>query len=192
MGIIEDDTWRLPTENSNTQRNFEFGLFPAPVITSETSQYVAEIEYTEVGPYRPAPSVFFSILKPAVELAGDGAFDAAVEFLKFITAPDNLSMMVLEKKGAYLGAVKGCAVPPELNEWFNNSFPILPNFQWNIGDYLSTESRERANAIMEMWYKGMINDEEFYEQFEEEVQKGTDEYIASMGIDTTGWNIPEE
>lgn len=99
-------------------------------------------------------------------------------------------MMVLEKKGAYLGAVKGCAVPPELNEWFNNSFPILPNFQWNIGDYLSTESRERANAIMEMWYKGMINDEEFYEQFEEEVQKGTDEYIASMGIDTTGWNIP--
>lgn len=192
VGIIEDGTWRLPTENSNTQRNFEFGLFPAPVITSETSQYVAEIEYTEVGPYRPAPSVFFSILKPAVELAGDGAFDAAVEFLKFITAPDNLSMMVLEKKGAYLGAVKGCAVPPELNEWFNNSFPILPNFQWNIGDYLSTESRERANAIMEMWYKGMINDEEFYEQFEEEVQKGTDEYIASMGIDTTGWNIPEE
>ena len=162
VGIIEDGTWRLPTENSNTQRNFEFGLFPAPVINSETSQYEAEID------------------------------DAALEFFKFITSQDNLSMMVLEKKCDYLCAVKGCAVPPELNEWFNNSFPILPNFQWNIGDYLSTESRERANAIMEMWYKGMINDEEFYEQFEEEVQKGTDEYIASMGIDTTGWNIPEE
>ena len=127
-----------------------------------------------------------------MELAGDGAFDAAVEFLKFITAPDNLSMMVLEKKGAYLGAVKGCAVPPELNDWFNHSFPILPNFQWNVGDYLSTESRERANALMEMWYKGMVTDEEFYEQFEAEVQKGTDEYIEAMGIDTTGWNIPEE
>lgn len=192
VGIIEALTARLPSENSNTERDFEFGLFPAPVITSDTSEYVAEIEYTEVGPYRPAPAVFYSILKPAVELAGDGAFDAAVEFLKFITAPDNLSMMVLEKKGAYLGAVKGCAVPPELNDWFNNSFPILPNFQWNVGDYLSTESRERANALMEMWYKGMVTDEEFYEQFEAEVQKGTDEYIEAMGIDTTGWNIPEE
>ena len=45
---------------------------------------------------------------------------------------------------------------------------------------------------MEMWYKGMVTDEEFYEQFEAEVQKGTDEYIEAMGIDTTGWNIPEE
>lgn len=186
VAMIEDGLWRLPNELANTKRAFDFGMIPPPIITKDTTPLVADIAFTEQGPYQPAPGSFFSILKSSVEAHGTGVEEAAIAFIKFLTAPENMSLIVLEKKGAVLGSVKGAAVPPELDDWLSNSFPILPNVSWLPAS--EPEGRKNANKTFEMWMKGMIGDEEFAEQLNKFSQQDADQIIKSQNIDTTGWN----
>ena len=61
VAIIEDGIWRFPTENSNTERTFDFGMMAPPVI--QTSEYVDPVEFTEAGPYKPQPMEALTIVK---------------------------------------------------------------------------------------------------------------------------------
>ncbi|MFD0713062.1 ABC transporter substrate-binding protein [Paenibacillus sp. GCM10027626] len=186
LAMIEDGLWRLPQELSDTQRKFDFGMFPPPIVTDNSSPHAAKIEYTEQGPYQPAAQHMFNILEPSIKAhGGEGVRQAAVEFLKFLTTPENISMMVLEKKGAALGAVKGSEVPPELNDWFKNSFPKVDGTSWLSSP--TANGRTDLNRQLDMWFKGMIDDNTFYRDFDKAMKKDIDSYIQNNGINTEGW-----
>ncbi|MBB6670751.1 ABC transporter substrate-binding protein [Cohnella nanjingensis] len=186
LAMIEDGLWRLPQELSDTQRKFEFGMFPPPAVTDKTSPFAAKIEYTEKGPYQPAAQHTFNIIEPSIKAhGGEGVRQAAVEFLKFLTAPENVSMMVLEKKGSALGAVKGTQVPPELNDWFKNSFPIIDGTSWLSAP--TTNGRADLNRQLDMWFKGMIDDKTFYGNFDAALKKDISSYIKDNKVNTEGW-----
>ncbi len=187
VAMMEDGLWRYTKELSNTRRTFEFGLFPPPVVTAKSSTYVADVEFTEKGPYNPATQMSFNIIEPSIEAhGGNDVREAAIAFLKYASVPDNLSMMVLEKKGEFIGAVKGTKLPTELNDWFDNSFPKPYTATWGNMLYTS-KGRLALSKQLEQWVKGMIDDQTFYQQFDEAYKKDIEDYISNMGIDTSEW-----
>jgi len=187
VAMKQDGTWAIPGELSNTKRNFDFGMFPPPVVTKETSKYVVSIRFTVKGPYQPDPAVAFNIFEPSIKAhGGEGVKEAAVDFLKFMTTPDNLSQIILEF-GSQLGAVKGCKIPPQLQDWFNNSFPILPKAGWPTA--FTSEGHEVMSRLLDAWVRGMMKDDEFFQKFDDAQQKSADDAIKAQNIDTKGWKI---
>ncbi|MFD0715800.1 ABC transporter substrate-binding protein [Paenibacillus sp. GCM10027626] len=183
VAMREEGLWALQAENGNKQRSFEFGVVPAPPVTKATSPHVADVQYTEKGPFQPDPDLSLNILKPIVADNPD-LKEAAIAFLKYLTVPENISMMVLEQ-GASLGAVKGSEIPPLLNDWMNNSFPIMPKASWP--NAFTDEQGIALNKQFELWVKGEIDDQTFFAKCNEIQQKSADDYIKKMNVDTTGW-----
>jgi raffinose/stachyose/melibiose transport system substrate-binding protein len=128
-----------------------------------------------------------NIFKPTVE--GDPELlAAAVDFLQFLTTPENVSLMVLEH-GASIGAVKGAEIPPLLTEYFDNPFPKSLGTSWP-GAFTSEKNMELDKSL-ELWVKGETSDSKFYEEVNNIQQAGADAYIEIMDVDTTDWEISE-
>lgn len=190
VAMLEDLMGRLPQELSDTNRDFEFGMFPAPAITKDTYEYLPEVEYTENGPNKPSVQASFTILEPSVNAHGDGVKEAAVAFAKFMTVPENMSTVIQEKRGAVLGATKACPVPPELEDWMSHSFPIYAETSGWV-PVNGAEGRKNGNKLLEQWAIGEITDDEFAQRLNEESQKDADKLIKDLELDTTGWTIAE-
>ena len=94
-------------------------------------------------------------------------------------------MIVLEQKGKSIGFQKESEIPQELNEYFNQSFPKVPTFDWPGG--FTRSGSEKMSIMLEMWVKDQLTDAEFAQKFDEEFKKDIDEFIKNMGIDVTGW-----
>ncbi len=187
VAMMEDGVSRLALENADMTRTFEYGMFPAPIADSATSEYAADIEY-ETGPYQPPIANSFNIVRPAVE-GKKGREEAAVRFLQWITKPENTSQIVLEQQGQALGAVKGTAIPPALEEWFEQFFPRLPQTQWVLGPTI--DSTDMLSRYLEMWVSDYISDQEFLDQYDKILKEGVEAQIEGLGVDTTGWKKSE-
>ncbi len=183
VGFREDGMWILQSENSNKTRSFDFGVFPAPPISKDTTEYAADVKYTEKGPYQPDPDLQLNIMKDAVEGKPE-VLDAAVKFLKFLTTPENNSAMILEQ-GSDIGAVIGSDVAPILAEWLNQPFAIVPKTNWP--NAFTDEQNLALDKNLELWVKDSMADDEFFKKVNEIQQQGADDYIESMNIDTSGW-----
>ncbi len=184
VAMMEDGAWRMNTEEANTRRKFEYGVFPVPIATSTTSKYAADVTW-EKGPYQPPIAESYNLVKATIERKGPGAQEAAVKFLQFLTKKENLDQMILEKHGESIGAVIGTTIPPELEEWFENDFARMPNCQWVTGPTVSSQTR--MSRQLEMWVKGMISDAEFQKNYDAELKKGVEEQMTAFGIDASKW-----
>jgi len=182
VAMFEDGTWLLGTEDGNRERNFEFGMFPPIPLSEKESPYVSAPKYTDSGPYEPEPSVTLNILRPSVERRGTE--EAAVRFLQFLTAPENLSLLIQEDRTS-IGAVEGVPVPDLLREWISRPFPITPNYTWPTG--LDTESYDQWNQYTSAWINGKLSDEIYFAAIDEIQGKAADRIIQMNNIDTSGW-----
>ncbi|MBE6974619.1 MAG: hypothetical protein E7436_03915 [Ruminococcaceae bacterium] len=94
----------------------------------------------------------------------------------------------MEKRGAVLGSTAECKIPPELEEWMQQQFPIYPaTTGWltaNLADW-----RQQGNKLLEQWLYGYIDDATFAQKLNEYSQADADAIIDAMGLDTSGWNI---
>lgn len=184
VGIREEGLWALPEENSNTVRDFDFGVFVAPLVSTDSSPYVKEIEYSD-GPYHPAPDLSLNIMKEAVK-DDPAMLDAALRFLKYLTKPENVSLICVEN-GGVLGAVKGTTHSNLIDEFIRNRFPILPEASWPAG--FTDEYGDRLNRTFEQWCNGTITDDVFFAEVDQNQFAGAKAFVANMKIDTAGWNI---
>lgn len=184
VAMFEDGTWSLAAVSANTRRTFEFGLFPTLPLSAEESKYVSVPKYTEQGPYQPEPAISLNIIKPSVE--EHGTKEAAVQFLQFLTAPENLSLLIQEDQ-SMIGAVKGVPVPDLLQEWVSRPFPIIPNYTWPTG--LDTESNEQWLQYTSAWIEGTLSDKLFFAAIDEIQDKAADRIIQVNKFDTSGWKM---
>jgi ABC-type glycerol-3-phosphate transport system substrate-binding protein len=191
VAIWEDGMWKLPYMISDTSLGFEFGMFPPPVISNDTLSYLPEAKFTEKGPNKPGVQASFTFLKKSMEGKSAAVKEACVEFVKFMTTSENMSAVVLEKRGAVLGSTSDCAVPPELADWMSQQFPIYPDTTgWltaNGSDY-----RQQGNKLLEQWLLGKVNEKQFAEQLNTLSQKDADSIIKDSKLDTSGWTINEK
>lgn len=184
VAMMEDGLWRLPTENANTDRDFEFGMFPVPIATSETSQYAADVTY-DTGAYNPPIHESYQLVKATVDKKGEGAQEVCIRFLQWMTKPENLDLIITEGKGAYIGAVKGTLIPSALDEWMQNEFPRIPSSQWIM--WPTSDSYLRMSKQLEMYVRGMIDEQTFIAAYDAELAKGVEAQAKGLGIDTSGW-----
>jgi ABC-type glycerol-3-phosphate transport system substrate-binding protein len=184
VGIKTDLLGAVTSERSNTNRKFDYGIFPTPTVTSRTSTYVKDIPNTNAGPYQPSGGAgsTWNVIKPMVE-NNKGMQEAAIAFLKFVTVPENLNELILEN-GFILGAVKGVAIPPALQEYMNQPFPT---FTVQAPRGFTTEMNQAMSKELEMWVKGQTNDAAFFANWNRYQQQGADDFIKLNRVDTSGW-----
>ncbi len=180
VGIREEGLWAIPSENSNVVRAFDYGVFVAPLVSKDTSQYVAEIEYSN-GPYQPAPDLSLNIMKAAVDGKPE-VLDAAVRFLKFLSQPENVSLICIENAGV-LGAVKNTAHSNLIDEFIHQKFPKTTTASWPGG--FTDEHGDQLNRCFENWVNGKISDEQFYNEVDSIQRAGALTFAESMGIKVT-------
>lgn len=186
LAFQEDGLWRYPKEMSKTNRKFEFDIIPPVAVSTDTTDLVNELQYTEKGPSRPAVSESFNILLPSAEAhGGEPVIEACTRLLQFMSVPEVNELFITELAGAGISFLAGSKVPQQLTAYFEKSFPITPPYEWYSG--YNNASVERLSKILELWVKGSLSDEEFYSQFDAEMKKDIEEYVAMMQVDTTGW-----
>ena len=189
VAMLQDGLWRLSGENSNTKRDFEFGLFVPPLVSTDTYPEVRVPEYTEAGPYQPDLAVAWNIFKPELQERSEANFDYAADFLKYITSTDNISMMV-DEFSVQLGATKTCAVPALLNDWMKRPFAKSLVGTIQIGGFTAGTNATR-NALLEQYVKDMISEEEFFKAWDAEWWKDMNQYAEEQGIDVSDWEKVE-
>lgn len=180
VGIREEGLWAIPTENSNVVRNFDYGVFVAPLVSTDSSDYVAEIAYSD-GPYQPAPDLGLNIMKTAVEGKPE-VLDAAVRFLKYLTKPENVSLICVENAGV-LGAVKNTGHSNLIDEFIRQKFPITSTAAWPAG--FTDEYGDQLNRRFEEWVNGKIDDAAFYQSVDEIQRNGALAFARNMGLTVT-------
>lgn len=184
VGIREEGLWALPNENSNVVRDFDYGVFVAPLVSSDTSEYLKETEFSD-GPFEPGADLSLNIMKAAVEGKPE-VLNAALRFLKYLTKPENISLICVEN-GGVLGAVKGTSHSNLIDEFIKNKFPILPKCSWPAG--FTDEYGDRLNRTFERWVNGAISDEAFYSEADSIQSAGARSFLGNMNIDYSGWDI---
>ena len=190
VAMKEDGMWSLPTIASDTKREFDFDLFPWPGTVD--SEYATQVEYT-AGPYNPTLSVSFNIMEPSLQNRPEYQADYVVDYLKYMLTTENLSMMVEELQGEVLGAVKGCAVPSVLGDWFTKQFPQMPTAMMPGRPNNMDSSDVEYKALQEMAVKGMVTFDEFCKQHDELMYKDIQMFVeeeqnkADSELDMTDW-----
>lgn len=182
VGLFEDGLWRLTSENNNTVRECEYGIFPEVVMSTDTTEYAAEVDYSK-GPYQPDPDLALNIMSDVVK-DDPLMMEAAIRFLMFLTVPENVTE-ICQENGTVLGAVKGTQAPAQLNEWVQLDFPKVPKTQWPSG--YTSEYTAQLDKTLETWVKGDMTEEEFFEKVNAIQQAGADDYIKTLGLDTSSW-----
>lgn len=85
-----EGSWYTPSIERDPLREFDYGVFPVPGLTRQTSRYAAGMQPRGLGG---ASAIQFAITQTAVR---EDKVDLAVDFLQFITAPGNLGKLVGE------------------------------------------------------------------------------------------------
>ena len=197
VAIRQEGLWMIQSYYSNTEIDWEIGMFPAPV--KQNSEYITmEIEWTEAGPYKPTTSVSFNVMEPSMQDRPEYIVDYVIDWLKYANTTANLSMQI-EETGNTIGAVKGCAVPGNLKDWFAQSFPILPEG----GSYLMPNMenvKASFTALAQEYGLKMIDQETWIHNFDELLYQGVtwrlenarenlEEAAALREMDISGWTV---
>lgn len=188
VAMLERQLAEMPTIASDTDLTFSWSMFPPPV--KQNSEYVVKVEYTESGPFNPEPSFVPNVMNPEIQDRPDCTADYVVDFLKYLTATNNLNVVVEELAGAHLGATKSCQVPAVLADWLKLSFPILPTgVSRPARPNLIPSNSDTYIAYLDMVAKGMMTMEEFIPLHDELMYKDLLMYMEQEGenLDTSDW-----
>lgn len=197
LAMVEQGLWNIPMENSNTSRNFDYGIFTTPVAGKDTfPDYANELQYyNSFDEVRNPVSIALNVMKPGVSDAEGNIVkekvDLAVDILMFLTTLDNCSA-IAEEKGGTIGAVKGSdynrLIDNEKLGWKTQKFPKISfSANWPTG-YTSAQS-SIINKSFEQWINGTITDSKFYNTLYEAQKTGARAFITALNIDTSGWDI---
>lgn len=113
LGIYEDGSWRFGLLKANDELEFEWGSFFMPMLEQGDgvgmSPYATGLAAPAIGG---ATAAQYGITNTAEK---NGTVDLAIDFLRYITAPDQASAIIAEK-GQFLPNIKGVEVNEDLKE----------------------------------------------------------------------------
>ena len=206
VAMLEDGLWRVPTEASNTKREFDFGIFLHPFVSTDTNvtidghnvvlddaSKVRVPEKTESGPDKLGLAVAYSLMKPELQNKTTDVLDYCMDYLKFLSATENMNIVVEEMNGARVGATKTAKTPGVLVEWMSQPFNKALIGTINIGGFGAGDTGTVRNSLLEQYVKNMIPEEEFFLEWDKEWYANIQEYAAEQNFDLSGYEmyIPE-
>ena len=206
VAILEDGLWRVPTEASNTERQFDYGIFLHPFVSTDTNieidghkvvlddaSKVRVPEKTESGPDKLSLAVAYSLMKPELQNREEIVLDYAMDYLKFLSATENMNIVVEEMAGARVGATKTAKAPKVLEAWMAQSFNKALVGSINVGGFAAGDTVNVRNSLLEQYVKSMITEEEFFQQWDQECYTNFHEYAEEQNFDISGYDeyVPE-
>jgi ABC-type glycerol-3-phosphate transport system substrate-binding protein len=185
LGLFMQGLWDLQKELSNTQRGFKTDVVPPPLITSATSRYVKDPEYSRTGPYQPNPDGVWSIVKQTVD-ADSGVKEAALAFLQFLMTPENMTDIINEFQ-VWLSPIRDVPVPALLEGWFSQQFPYYPVPGGYVVYGFTNDVNVAQKSELELWVKGQTPDDVFFTRWNDLMQRSVDDVIRQENVDISGW-----
>lgn len=171
-----DGSWYTPIIERDPMRKFDYGIFLIPPLTKESSPYASNVGARGVGG---ATSIQYAITNTA--MAG-GRVELAIDFLRFITAPNQLAPLVSEA-GLFLPNVIGLA-----------GSPLLAPFQKVLeighvrfgGEQGGSAYAEQGFRILQGFLGGQFDEEETLKRQERYLAKGV---TQELRINATDWRF---
>lgn len=167
---------------------FEFDLFTPPVLQSDSDEYAADLERKTLAEgFESKVLMAFNVMKSGVGVNAE-LLEKAIDFLMYLTTPEAVTSLV-ENSGEGLPAVKGSNYPTTFDDigWLDKEFTVISDCEWPLG--FVNANTQNINAQFNEWVVGRCTDAEFFAKLVEEQTRGADNMIASMGVDTSGWDI---
>ncbi len=159
-------------------RDFKLGTFYCPQVTKRTSKYSTEKPMRMVGG---AAGEQWAITVSAIR---DKEVDLCVDWIRFLTTPENNAKLVLEAK-ALLPIIKGCEVPDVLR-------PFLPQFEAGVSPFiverfLTRKQYDEWFRSMQMFVAGNLTLEQTAEMHQTNFEKSVEGFIEKFNYDQTRW-----
>ena len=76
-------------------------------------------------------------------------------------------------------------IPSVLDEWLENDFARMPSAQWIM--WPTSDSYLRMSKQLEMYVRGMIDQDAFIEAYNTELHKGVESQAEGLGLDPGTW-----
>ncbi len=202
VAILEEGLWNVPREASNTKREFDYGIFLHPFVSTDTditidgvqvklddATKVRVAEKTESGPDRLNVSMCFYCIKPELQNRPEANLAYGVDYLKFITESENLSMVMEEKMGEGIGATRNCRVPGILYDWMRQPFNKTLVGTINVTGFPCGDTSTVRLSLLEQYVKNMITETEFFQQWDAECYANYMEYAEEQEFDASACDI---
>lgn len=165
--MIVDGSWFVKTLESDEQRDFEYGTFFVPRLTTRTSPFAIGSPPRGVGG---STAIQYSITKETA--TRKEAVEACVDLLMYLSAPQNLGVMVAEGQ-SFLPTVRNC------EQYFEGSplkfmLPVLEagSTRCTGFDDLDTRCRDEWWAIMQEFLDGKIDRSQVIAKMQKAVDRG--------------------
>lgn len=200
VAVLQDGLWRLAGEASNTSRPFDYQVVLHPYVSTDTrfeqdgktieltEEDILKLHWTDNGPDKlDALECSYNVFDPAAQDRSQANADYAIDFLKYLTSTENLSM-IIEENGSFIGATKSCPVPPLLVDWMNQSFPSKPVATIFYGNWTAGSATTRV-AILQQYVQSMITEEEFFRQYDAESYRDVMQYVEEQEFDISDLDV---
>jgi raffinose/stachyose/melibiose transport system substrate-binding protein len=172
--------WEMYSENSNTERQFEWGFFPTLPVTAETSELVtwtpklaptgeARLEGISGGIHN------YAIVATSVERNNN--LEAVTQWLKFITTPEANEFVVNENPDAIPG-VRGASPDPLWNQLAD--LPV-PDFGTSVYPFaIDQEQQSNLQREVVVWALGEQTDDEFFAAVQKDMLRASEAFLGSQ------------
>ncbi|GGD72075.1 ABC transporter substrate-binding protein [Paenibacillus nasutitermitis] len=182
--IREGGMWELSEELSDTKRTFRWGVFPIPVLGSDSTPYASDYPKEKGFPKNMQAMFNLAIVKPTVEKKG--STDAAVKFLHYLTKVDVNEYMVNEIP-AGRPTVQGAASLPVFDAIQETETAVFPEINLGMNVWFNAEANDAIRRNVTTWITNKMDDKEFFANIQKAFDNGVKKVIESDGIDTSKW-----
>ena len=176
VAVFEDGSWRFGLLKADPLVDFEWGSFYAPTISEQDSPFATGKAAPPIGG---ATAAQWAV---TTRTEKEGLLPLAIDFLRFVTAPENANRMISEL-GQFLPNIKGVDVNPDLKEPLRAITEGLGEAGMiTYPDKIGTEQREKIDTIV--WRNYLLDEitlEEAQQQIDELMMEYTDGAIAANG-----------
>ena len=149
--ILEMGSWLIPQLEVDPMLDFEWATFWPPPLTKESSEFATDPP--TVAPNVGTVSDNFAVSTRATR---DGVLDVAIDFLQFLSHPENLGK-VQGEIGTEMPNVKNVAIPDrftEAHKWLVESIGYVTMFQYEI----CTMDFEAAEQCGKAWWAYLLDE----------------------------------
>ena len=175
IAVLEDGSWRFGLLRADPLVDFEWGSFYAPTLTEADSPFATGQTAPPIGGATAAQWAVSSRTET------DGLTAMAIDFLRYVTAPQNASRLISEL-GQFLPNIKGVDVNADLEEPLRAITEGLGEAGMvTYPDKIGTEQREKIAPIWVDLQLGEVTMEEAQQKIDTLMVEYAQEIIADNG-----------
>lgn len=187
-GMYLDGSWNIKPVQLDPYREFEWGIFPFPPVTTKTTSYASEPGVLQ-GLTLGGPTAAFQFLV-ASTARDKGLLEEAIDFLMFLSAPQNAGPLITDL-GSFMPSIKGAEVSEDLKSvFFSSEEAHFMEGVWPLEFFeMSTEARDRCMKVWQSYMGDQISLDELIAEYTKIIGSAVDRLIAENDWDFSEYGV---